>query len=546
MKWFQWLTNISPRKPTPDNNGSTNNNSDKSSITGELPDTAISLHLNENLRQLRSILGVQNDIIYRQIRLGNNRATPACIIYIDGLVDTAVLIDDIIQSLIHLSTQGDFAPGKTNLGNFIVESALPASNVAEVATIPKLVASLLSGGVILLVDGMHPAVAIDIRKHAERAIGEPPSEVLVRGPREGFTETLKTNMTLIRRRIRHPKLRFSTISIGRVTATDVAMVYIEGITSQDLIAEVQQRLERIDIDGILESGYLEELIEDNPYSPFPTIHHTERPDRVAASLLEGQVVVLTDGSPFALIMPAQLASFLNSPEDYYERYILTTAVRQLRWVAFAISLFLPSLYIAITTFHQEMIPPRLLVSISAYRQGLPFSTLIEALMMEFVFEVLREAGVRLPRAIGQAVSIAGALVIGQSAVQAGIVSPLMVIIVAATGIASFTIPSYSMGITIRYLRFPLMLFAGAFGLYGITIAFIMLVIHVVNLRSFGVPYLAPLAPLHTGGLKDVVIRAPWWGMKKRPTEYGKPDLIRQAPELKPGRFHNNGQREQQT
>lgn len=541
MKWFQRLTKKPAlHKPNPANRDQ-DGNSDAPSFTGDLPAKPVSPHVENNLNSLKSILGEQDDIIYRQIRLGSLRNVPACIIYIDGLVDSAVLHDDIIKSLMLLSTQSDFIPGQTNLRSFILELALPASNVTEVPNIKELVSSLLSGGVVLLVEGLDRAILIDIRKHPERAISEPPSEVLVRGPREGFTETLITNITMLRRRIKHPGLRFHIMPIGRVTATEIALVYIKGITSPDLVDEVRQRLERIDIDGILESGYLEELIEDNPYSPFPQMHHTERPDRVAASLLEGQVALLTDGSPNALIMPAQLASFINSPEDYYERYILSTSIRLLRWFAFAVSLFLPSLYIAITTFHQEMVPSRLLVSISAYRQGLPFSTLFEALMMEFIFEVLREAGVRLPRAIGQAVSIAGALVIGQSAVTAGLVSPLMVIIVASTGIASFTIPSYSMGITIRLFRFPLMLLAGSFGLFGVSIGLIMLVVHVVNLRSFGVPFLAPFSPLHTSSLKDVLVRAPWWGMRQRPKEYGRANPVREAADLKPSPSRNQSE-----
>lgn len=534
MKWFQRLTKKpAPRKPDLDKKGRSGS-SETTSFTGDLPARPVSPCLENNLNYLKSILGEQDDIIYRHIRLGGLHNVPACIIYINGLVDSTILHDGIIKPLMLLSTQSNSVPNQSNLLGFILELALPASNVTEVTGIKKLVSGLLSGGVVLLVEGLDKAILTNIRKHPERDISEPPSEVLVRGPREGFTETLVTNISMVRRRIKHPGLRFHTTPIGRITATDVALVHIEGITSPRLVSEVKQRLERIDIDGILESGYLEELIEDNPYSPFPQMHHTERPDRVAAALLEGQVALLTDGSPNALIMPAQLASFINSPEDYYERFLLSTAIRMLRWFAFAVSLFLPSLYIAITTFHQEMVPTRLLVSISAYRQGLPFSTLFEALMMEFIFEVLREAGVRLPRAIGQAVSIAGALVIGQSAVQAGIVSPLMVIIVAATGIASFTIPSYSMGLTIRLFRFPLMLLAGSFGLFGVSIGLIMLVVHVANLRSFGVPFLAPLSPLHTRSLKDVLVRAPWWAMRQRPDEYGHANPVRQASGLKPG------------
>ncbi|MDD3364031.1 MAG: spore germination protein, partial [Syntrophomonas sp.] len=374
---------------------------------------------------------------------------------------------------------------------------------------------------------------IDIRHHNERSITQPDNEILVRGPREGFTETLTTNLPLLRRCVKSPNLMFEPMKIGRITATDISVAYIKGIASPDLINEVKQRLQRIDIDGILESGYLEEFIEDNPYSPFPQIMHTERPDRVAAALLQGRIAIFTDGTPFVLIVPAEFTSFLTAPEDYYERFLVGTAIRWIRMVAFAISLVLPSIYIAVTTFHVEMIPTRLLISITSYRQGLPFPTLMEAFMMELTFEILREAGVRLPRSIGQAVSIVGALVIGQAAVQAGIVSPLMVIIVAFTGIASFAFPSYNLGISIRLLRFPLMLLAGLLGLFGMMFGIILISIHVAGLRSLGVPYLSSLAPLHLTDLKDVLVRAPWWAMDERPAGISKINRRRQALNLKP-------------
>jgi spore germination protein KA len=294
---------------------------------------------------------------------------------------------------------------------------------------------------------------------------------------------------------------------------------------------------------VLESGYLEEFIEDNPYSPFPQVVHTERPDRVTASLLEGRVAILTDGTPFALIVPAEFITLMQSPEDYYERYMVATAIRWLRYIGFAMSLLLPSLYIAITTFHQEMIPTRLLISLAAAREGVPFPALVEALMMEFTFEALREAGIRLPRAVGQAVSIVGALVIGQAAVQAGIVSPLMVIVVAITGIASFMNPAFNIALTMRLMRFPLMLLAATLGLFGVMVGILAILIHLAGLRSFGVPYLSSLAPLHTKDLKDVAVRAPWWAMDNRPAETAKLNRRRQSRGQKPSISKPGGSQE---
>lgn len=496
-------------------------------------DQAVSAHLSENLIYLKKILGVDGDIVFRSFFLGNLRDTAAAIIYIEGMVDKTILNNNILKPLMFDATSQDRKHANGQIRELLLGSLLPMSGLKETGYMAMVISSILSGAVILMVDSLKEALIIDIRSYQQRAINEPPSEVTVRGPREGFTETLKTNVVLIRRHLRSPNLTFESFSLGRLTSTEVSLAYIKGIASPELVDEVKKRLKKIDIDGVLESGYIEDLIEDNPFSPFPQMHRTERPDRVAANLLEGRVAIITDGTPFVLVLPVEISSFLTAPEDYYERFILATAIRFVRYVSFVVSLFLPSLFIAITTFHQEMIPVRLLNSISASRQGVPFPTLVEGLLMEFIFEVLREAGVRLPRAIGQTVSIAGALVIGQSAVTAGIVSPLMVIIVAATGIASFTIPSYNLGISIRLLRFPLMLLAGTMGLFGVIIGLIIMTVHAMKLRSFGVPFMASLAPLHLSDLRDVFIRAPWWAMDERPVEMNKLNRRRQGRNQKP-------------
>lgn len=520
------------------NKGSTDNQNKEQTNqqtvdTEVLKQTAVSLILKDNYDLLKKTLGQNDDIVFRSFCLGMDEGYPALIIYIENMVDKTMLNNNILKPLMFESMDSNLKPTGKSLYEVIINSVLAVSNVVKVQKMDEVVADILAGGVILVVEGLNQAFVIDIRQHMQRSITEPENEVLVRGPREGFVEDLRSNLVLIRRHIKSPNLIFDNMKIGRITATDVSVSHIKGLASPDLVNEVKQRLQHIDIDGVLESGYLEELIEDSPYSPFPQILHTERPDRVAAALLEGRVAILTDGSPFVLIVPAEMNSFITSPEDYYERYYLGTLIIWIRLLSFAISLVLPSLYIAITTFHSEMIPTRLLISITSYRQGLPFPTLMEALMMELTFEILREAGVRLPRSIGQAVSIVGALVIGQSAVQAGIVSPLMVIIVAFTGIASFTFSSYALGIAIRILRFPLMILAGFLGLFGVMIGIIMISVHLASLRSLGIPYLSPVAPLHLRDFKDVFLRVPWWKMDERPTEVSRINRRRQVPNLKP-------------
>lgn len=322
--------------------------------------------------------------------------------------------------------------------------------------------------------------------------------------------------------------------IGTVTQTDVGIMYIKGIANDEIIKEVHTRLDRINIDGILETGYIEELIQDKFLTPFPTLFNTERPDVVAADLLEGRIAIFVDGSPFVLTVPVLFIQFFQAAEDYYQRADIAFLLRVLRFVSFFIALLLPSLYIAITTFHQEMLPTQLLISLASQREGIPFPAFVEALVMEVTFEILREAGVRMPRAIGQAVSIVGALVIGQAAVEAGIISAAMVIVVALTAIASFVFPAFSMAISVRILRFAFMMVAATFGLYGITVGLIALVLHLSSIRSFGVPYMSPFAPFVTADQKDANFRFPHWGLFSRPRFISQQNVIREnSPKPEP-------------
>jgi len=359
-----------------------------------------------------------------------------------------------------------------------------------------------------------------------RAVEEPQSETGVRVPREGFTEMLETNLALVRTRIRHPHLRVEIRRVGSRSRTRLALIYVEGVAEPDLVEVVRRRLEGVTIDSVLESGYVEEFIEDSPYSPFPQTLRTERPDVVAANVLEGHFAILVDGTPFALIGPVTFWQLLTVEEDYYERFIIGSLLRVLRIGAFLISLMLPGLYVAVTTHHQEMIPTDLLLSIAAAREGVPFPALVEALVMELNFELLREAGLRLPRAVGSAVSIVGALVLGQAAISASLVSPAMVIVVAITAIGSFATPVFSMAIAARIIRFGFVLAAAVMGLFGVQAVAVLVLVHLCALRSFGVPYLAPVAPTVLGDWRDLILRAPWWAMRGRPRFLGPPDPAR--------------------
>jgi spore germination protein KA len=317
------------------------------------------------------------------------------------------------------------------------------------------------------VDGVAEVLVLSTVGWEKRAIEEPPSEVVVRGPREGFTETLRTNTALLRRKIRNPNLTFEIMNIGKQTKTEVCIVYIRGIAYDSLVAELKRRLQRIKTDSILESGYIEEFIEDAPFSIFETVDYTERPDAIAGKVLEGRVAIIINGTPVVLTVPAIFLEFFQSPEDYYLRSYYSTLVRLVRYAAFAFSLLSPAIYVALVTFHQELLPTPLLISIAAAKEGVPFPAAFEAISMGLVFEILREAGIRQPRPIGQAVSIVGALVIGQAAVTAGFVSAPMVIVVALTAIASFVTPKLS-DLT-ALLRILLTIMAGCLGAFGIMI-----------------------------------------------------------------------------
>lgn len=490
--------------------------------------------MQDNVQQLKKVFDRSSDIVYREFQVGSKKGT---LIFLDGLVNIELIDSNVLKPLLNYGRD----PLKTlQIKQLLLNEVITAAQVSNGQKMQDIIDHILSGDTVLLMDGMEQAIFISLKEWDHRAVEEPQTEVVVRGPREGFTENIRTNTSLIRRRLKTPKLKMELITVGRLSKTNIVITYLEEIADDSIIAEVRERISRIDIDAILESGYIEEMITDNPFSIFPQISYTERPDKMAGNLLEGQVGILIDNTPYSLIVPQTFFQQLQTPEDYYLRYQIGTFIRLIRYLFLLIALFLPSVYIALTTFHQEMIPTILLLSVAGARETVPFPALIEAFIMEISFEGLREAGIRLPRPIGQSVSIVGALVIGQAAVEAGIVSSPMVISVALTGIASFIIPNYNLANAIRILRFPMMILAGTMGLYGILLGSIALQIHISSLRSFGVPYFSPVAPLDVNGLKDVLVRAPRWGMIKRPGLSDNNKSHRMKNSLRPGpyRKHN--------
>lgn len=507
-----------------------NNNADD--VDENFPQEYLSSNLKKNLELMKIIFGGSNDIIYREFSFGENLQIKAALVFLDGMTNKTEINNIIMKPFMYdsrltgLEEKLDF----DNL-NAIKTSMLSSSSVEQVSLIQDIVQGCLSGDTILLIDRSKDALVINTRDWERRAIDEPKTESVVRGSREGFTESLDTNKGMLRRKIKNQKLILEEIIIGKQTKTPVCIAYLNGIVNPKLISEIRLRLNRINTDAILESGYIEQFIEDAPFSIFPTVGNSEKPDKVAAKLLEGRAAIIVDGSPFVLTVPLLFIEGFQAGEDYYSRPYFASFVRTLRFLAFSISLFAPAIYVALSTFNQELIPTALLFTMAAAHEGVPFPAVIEALIMIVVFEILREAGVRLPRPVGQAVSIVGALVIGQSAVSAGLIGAPMVIVVSLTAVSSFVVPPHIDSGSI--LRILFLIMAGFFGGFGIGIALLGVLIHLCSLRSFGTPYLSPLAPLSLSGLKDTFIRLPIFTMLTRPSAIRSTDIERQEPGLKP-------------
>lgn len=497
----------------------------------------ITANLRDNIDVIRQMLGPSSDIIVREIEIGINPKLDAAIIYTDGLSSgTGIqnLLDSLLLDFKHIvQWQEQTKQSNSKRGaiadsyQLIKERVLNIGEIDEITEFNELFTQLLSGDVIFLIDGVNKALQLGLRQWKERAIEKSEKELVVRGPHQSFTESMATNKSMLRRIIKSPHLWIESRIVGRFSQTDVAIAYIQGVVNEEVLTELHQRLDRIDIDAIIDSSYIEEFIQDNSYTPFPTVFNSERPDVIAAELLEGKIAIMTDGSPTALIVPAPFVSFIHAAEDYYQRADISSLVRIIRYIAIVISLLAPAFYVAIVSFHHEMLPTLLLISLSAQREGVPFPAFIEAIVMELMFEILREAGLRMPKSIGQAVSIVGTLVLGTAAVEAGFVSAAMVIVVSATAVSSFVFPVNGMSIAFRMLRFPMLVIAGCFGLFGIMVGLAALALHLCHLRSFGLPYMAPFAPFVAGDQQDAIVRFPRWAMIKRPKILNTPNQRRQ-------------------
>ncbi len=466
--------------------------------------------LSQNERLFRDLFQDCGDISFHHFNFGTPERR-GLLIYQPGLVDHKTLNDSILRPLMELEAR---AVSTTEaLGNSIIYSA-----GQEIATeIADISEGILSGKTALLVENSQEALLIETAGLEKRAIEESKAELTIRGPRDAFIEILQVNMALVRQRLKDPRLKFLFFPEGRRSKTKVALAYMEGITPSDLLREVKQRLEQVDMDIILDSGFIEQQIEDKWYSIFPQLQLTERPDKVAAALAEGRVAVFTDTSPGVLMAPATLNTLMHTADDYYNRWIVASFIRGFRFFASIFSIILPALYIALTSFHPDLLPTDFALAIASARQNVPFPAFIEAFILEAFIELIREAGLRLPGNLGQAIGIVGGLIIGQAAVAANLVTPLMLTVVGLTAISNFTIPNFDAAQAVRVIRFLLMIFAATLGLYGVALGIIIIFSHLVMLNSFNYSYLSPWSPLEPQDLKDSLIRLPWPAMHQRPS-----------------------------
>lgn len=509
------------------------NQQDASQTESPPENKSLSKNLRDNIESVHAMLGNSGDVKVHPVSFGPHGHVHGALVYIDGLVNIQTITDTIMTPLTaHRFSENELPRTLETLKNAVLRSC----DAKEYSTINDLVSACLSGNTALLIGGLSQGLELNTKGWEKRGVTEPQSESVVRGPREGFTEDFRTNTALLRRRIKSPQLRLEHMRIGRKTQTDVCMAYIDGVSNLKVVDTVRKRLGALDVDSIIDSSYIEQYIEDAPFSVFPTIDYSEKPDVVAGRVLEGRVAIISDGSPFVLTAPMLFIESFQTAEDYYGRTFYASLVRLVRFLAYFITVFAPAIYIALTTFHQELLPTTLLYTILDAREGTPFPAFIETLIMVFAFEILREAGIRLPRPVGQAISIVGALIMGDAAVSAGIVGAPLVITIALTAVASFIVPEQNESGSL--LRIAAMLFATFLGGYGIAMVFLFVLMHLAKLESVGVPYFETALP--SRDLQDSYIRLPLWKMNKRPRHLAKNDTTRRREQGPPPEQSGSG------
>ncbi|NBD22728.1 spore germination protein [Paenibacillus glycinis] len=479
--------------------------------------------IDKNSAYLRARFHPCSDLTAYRWHYGPGLRLKAMTFYLDTLVlDKRTnyfkqMLQDLVQHEIGDGSEVTLEMIVKRFGNHIgsEESGLVIDSLEEAEQF------ILSGCLIIFIDGWDHAISFHPGRFETRQVSEPVTEPVVQGPRESTVENLKKNIGMIRARIQNSSVKFNFLQTGGESRTAIAFGYMEGIVEQQVLDAFVSRIGLLPDGDVLETSYIEDVLEERTWTPFPQFRYTERTDVAASALLNGKIIVLVEGTGSVLIGPTTFFELLQSSEDFYQRTLMSNFIRVLRFAALMIALGLPSLYIAISTFHPEVIPTVLLLAVVDAREGIPFPAFVEAVLMVFIFEILREAGIRLPRPVGSAVSIVGALVVGEASINAGIVSPSMVVVIALTGIASFALPQYNLAVSLRLLQLPLMILAAMLGIFGLMIGFSLMWIHLIGLKSLGVPYMKPLAPWTVGELQNTVYRKPLKALMKSDKARGR-------------------------
>lgn len=494
----------------------------KGKTSDELQNLKFSGVLDEDIALMRDVLGNDDTIVFRRFENRNDKKIRGCVIFTEVLVNNIVIDQNVVRPLINFEPAGNTLGEK--LSEELAKSVVSTDEVKTKESPYDAISALLIGDTVVLVDTCPRAIVANSKKYALRGISIPETENAVNGPKEGFCELIVTNVGLIRRKVKNPNLKFRFFEVGKVSRTRVCVTYIDGLCEDRIVEEMITRLSAFEIDSVLDVSYISELISDSPGSPVDTMGRTERPDVVAAKLFEGRAALLVDGTPFALTAPFLFLENFQANEDYYENYWFASFTRILRFISFFAAVSLPALYIALISYHKEMIPRNLLISIARSRAAVPFPAAVEMFILLLLFDLLREAGVRLPKAIGVTVSTVGAIVLGQSIVSANIVSAEMIIIVAMCGIASFLTPKLETEIVL--LRLLLLALSSMLGIYGYAIGVIAFTAYISSLSSFGVDFTSYIIPHTKSGAKDGYVRVSREGMVRRPYAISKRNKIR--------------------
>ena len=470
---------------------------------------ALTSSLAENIGELKSLLRECDDFTYRPFTTASG--TEGFIIYSYFIADTQFISQTILPNLFALNL-----PSEQLFWAKAITTQLPFLPESIYTQWQDITLEILSGNTLILLEGNKEAYIAVTAKIEARPIEKPDTENVIRGPLEGFAEKIGPNLAIIRSRFKDPKLKINKLILGQESRTTVALLYLEGVIQPEILEEIRKRLNSTNLRSVQESGFLVEFLSEDTWSPFPLIQSTERPDRTIAALIEGRAAILVEGSPFALLLPTVFWQFFQASDDYYQNYLIGSVIRLLRFMSYLIGISLPALYLIGTVFHPQLLPVRLLLSLTTARERVPIPTILEIVSMLIILDIFREATLRLPKTIGPAIGIVGALVMGEAAVSAGIISPIMVIVIALTAVATFATPSEDLRGTARMSSYFLVLVSSLLGLYGFLLGASAILLHVSSLESVGVPYLSPVSSFHWKEWNDIFVRAPWSTLSRKP------------------------------